>query len=350
MSELFLWDVDAPVARETLESRTVAKPARRQLPPILDAALYFFILMGALDMYVEYQVKPDAPALSAAVQSGVVSVGTMERRYTAFVPAGLPKGSPLLLVFHGSASNGEEMRMFTGYGFDRLADRMGFAVAYPTGFEGNWNDCRKAIAFPARTSNIDDKSFVRALIERFRRSDGIDPRRVFAVGFSNGGHFAYRLALEMPEEIAGVAAVAASLPTDDNNICEIKAKPVPVLIMNGTGDPINPFVGGEVTLYGLGSRGTVRSAAETAAFFARRNGIDGEPVSLQLPRLEPRDPTSVERWSWGSDRPRVLLFSIEKGGHVIPQPNYRAPRMMGRTSHAIDGPEEIWKFFASQGS
>jgi len=284
------------------------------------------------------------------VLAGSLHVGGLDRSYRAFVPAHLPKGAPLLLVFHGSAATPEEMRMFTGYEFDKLADQHGFAVVYPAGFQGNWNDCRKNIAFPARTQNVDDKALVRALIARFRQSHDIDPQRVFAMGFSNGGHFAYRLALEMPEEIAAVSAVAASMPTEDNNICQVQPKPVPVLIMNGTGDPINPFVGGEVTLYGLGSRGTVHSARESAAYFAKRWGLGAAPEVVQLPHLEPRDPTTVERWSWGGAPPKVLLFRIQKGGHVIPQPFYRAPRMLGRTSHDVNGPEEIWKFFAAQPS
>ncbi len=346
MRELLLDGVEGPEGDESLAH---LRP-RRQLPPTLDLALYFFILMGALDMYVEYQVVPDPPNLSAPVQTSTIHVGALDRRYTFFVPAGLPAGSPLLFVFHGSAGDGDEMRVFTGYEFDRLADRHAFAVVYPHGFQGNWNDCRKNITFPARTHNVDDKSFVRALIDQFQRSNGIDPHRVFAAGFSNGGHFAYRLALEMPSEIAGVAAIAASLPTDDNNLCEVSSRPLPVMIMNGTGDPINPFVGGEVALYGLGSRGTVRSARDSARFFATRMDLADEPLREELPRLERRDPTTVERWSWGGAHPRVVLFRIYEGGHVIPQPYYRAPRMMGRTSRSINGPEEIWNFFAAQGT
>lgn len=342
-------DCDARAPHEIIKApkTTSGVPVRRQLPPLLDVALYFFILMGAADMYVEFAIKPDTPQLSSAIQSGSVRVGKLERSYRAFIPAHLAKDSPLLLVFHGSAQTPEEIRMWTGYEFDRLADKYGFAVVYPVGYQANWNDCRKKIAFPARTHKIDDKALTKALIARFHDTAGIDTRRVFAVGFSNGGHFAYRLALEMPDEIAGVAAVAANAPTEDNNLCDIPASSVPVLIMNGTGDPINPFVGGEVALYGLGSRGTVRSSEDSAKFFAHLNGVDDQPVTIQLPHPESRDATTAERLAWGGEQPKVLLFRIHKGGHVFPQPNYRAPRMMGYTSHCVNGPEEIWKFFSS---
>lgn len=304
--------------------------------------------MGAADIYVEYAIKPDEPRLSAPIQKGVVRVGRMVRDYKAFVPAHLPPGSPLLLVFHGSAQESEEIRMWTGYEFDRLADLHKFAVVYPVGFGGNWNDCRKNVMYPARAQNIDDKGLVAALIDHFHETAGIDPRHVFAMGFSNGGHFVYRLALEMPDRISGVAAVAANLPTEDNNICHLAGKPVPVLIVNGTGDPINPFVGGEVALFGLGSRGTVRSSEQSAEFFVRLNQLDPTSRVAELSHPEERDPTHVQRESWGGENPKVVLFRVRKGGHVIPQPYYRAPRMMGFTSHALNAPEEIWKFFAAQ--
>ncbi|MGW3419846.1 PHB depolymerase family esterase [Streptomyces phaeochromogenes] len=57
----------------------------------------------------------------------------VEKSYRAFVPEGLPPGSPLLFVLHGSQQNGKVIRRATGYGFDRLAERRGFAVVYPDG-------------------------------------------------------------------------------------------------------------------------------------------------------------------------------------------------------------------------
>ena len=271
--------------------------------------------MGAADIYVEYAIKPDEPRLSAPVQKGAVRVGRMVRDYKAFVPAHLPPGSPLLLVFHGSAQESEEIRMWTGYEFDRLADLHKFAVVYPVGYGGNWNDCRKNVVYPARAQNIDDKGLVAALIDHFHETAGIDPRHVFAMGFSNGGHFVYRLALEMPDRISGVAAVAANLPTEDNNICHVAGKPVPVLIVNGTGDPINPFVGGEVALFGLGSRGTVRSSEQI-----RRVLRQAEPVGTYLPGGR----ASAPRGAGPDSRPARILGRGQPEGGSLPGEERRA--------------------------
>ena len=44
------------------------------------------------------------------------------------------------------------------------------------------------------------------------------------------------------------AAISASVPVKDNLDCGQVDKPIPVMIINGTADPINPFRGGMVSL------------------------------------------------------------------------------------------------------
>jgi polyhydroxybutyrate depolymerase len=118
--------------------------------------------------------------------------------------------------------------------------------------------------------------------------------------------------------------------------------------MNGTADPINPYGGGNVTLFGFGNRGRVLSARESAAYFARRNGITDPPATEALARPE-ASATSAERTVWSSTAgTEVRLYTIHGGGHTIPQPYTRSPRILGRTHTALDGPAEIWRFFARQ--
>jgi len=108
----------------------------------------------------------------------------------------------------------------------------------------------------------------------------IDKKRVYVFGYSNGGHMAFRLAMEAPDEIAAVAAVAASLPTPDDSSCPLQAA-----------DPINPYQGGIVTLFGFASRGSVMSSMASAQNFAERNRITSPPARGQLPKgfsAEPR--------------------------------------------------------------
>ena len=149
----------------------------------------------------------------------------------------------------------------------------------------------------------------------------------------------------MPELFAGIAAISANVPTDDNSICQKSGRAVPIAIVNGTADPINPYGGGRVTLFGFGDRGTVVSSAESAAQFAKLypEAREKPPTAMG----ERGDYAGLERMTWEvGGVPRVALYSVIGGGHVVSQPHYRAPRMLGRTTPEFNAPREIWTFFS----
>ena len=49
-------------------------------------------------------------------------------------------------------------------------------------------------------------------------------------------------------------------------------------------------------------------------------------------------------WSTGGGG-EVTLLAIHGGGHTIPQPLVRLPRILGPTNKDIDASEEVWHFF-----
>lgn len=307
------------------------------------------LLAGAFAWFL-YAPAPAVPRLSASVQRDSMRVGERMRGYVVYAPARLALNAPLVLALHGSMGDAEKMRRATAYGFERLADQHGFVLVYPEGYEGHWNDCRKQAPFAARQLGIDDVGFMRALAARFRIAYGVDSTRVFAVGLSNGAHLAYRLALEAPELVRAVAAVGANFPAPENMGCTAAAGTPSVLIMNGTKDPINPYAGGKVTIFGFGDRGNVLSAQASAAYFARRNGMVGAPSIEKIKQPKSAGPTFAERTTWRSGASEVVLYTIHGAGHSFPQPHARAPRLLGRTHRALDGPAEIWSFLARQGT
>ncbi len=291
--------------------------------------------------------SPKAPRLTGKIEHGTLRVGDRTRSFAYYAPAEVTAHPPLLIAMHGSGGSGDKLRWQTGYGFDRLADAHGFVVVYPDGYEGHWNNCLKAAPFSARKLHVDDIAFIRALIDHFHSTWGVDRARVFATGHSNGGQMSYRLALELPDEIRAVAAISASLAVPENLDCRESGKPVPVLIMNGTDDPINPYGGGRVSIFGLVELGCVRSSVDTAAYFASLGAISVSPVTERLPGGD--DGLWVERSTWGSPGTlEVVLDTIHGGGHVVPQGVSLYPRILGRTDAAFDGPAEIWAFFARQ--
>jgi polyhydroxybutyrate depolymerase len=228
-----------------------------------------------------------------------------------------------------------------------LADAHRFAVVYPDGYEGYWNACNKVGDYAANKLNIDDVKFLTAVVDKLAREIGIDRSRVFATGVSRGGHMAFRLALEAPERFRAVAAVSASVPTPNNFKCKPAARGTSsLLIINGTKDPLNPFEGGEVQLFGFIARGSVLSSRASAQYFADRNHLSGTPEMHEIPVA---DDVRVGRLVWHNDsRVEVELDAIDGGGHGMPQPYYRNPRALGPTAKEPNGPDLIWDFFERQ--
>ncbi len=189
-------------------------------------------------------------------------------------------------------------------------------------------------------------SFMRELIARATVEQAIDEKRVYIFGYSNGGHMAFRSAMEAPDEIAAVAAVAASMPTPDASECPEHGRTSRVMLINGTSDPINPYQGGIVTLFGFASRGTVMSSVASAQNFATRNGITTQPTPGEVSQGLSDDSTSVESLTWHANgTPLYCLCTVRGGGHVIPQPTYRFPRLLGKTTSLLNAPREAVRFF-----
>jgi polyhydroxybutyrate depolymerase len=305
-------------------------------------------LLSALLWYFVYTPAPEIPKLSGTITRGAISVGGQKRTYLTWVPRGLAKGAPLVVVMHGSGENGAQMRIETGYGFERLADENGFAVVYPNAHEGYWDVCSIVGAVSTNAHNIDDIAFVTGMVDKLIAEIGVDPSRVFATGSSRGGSMALRLALEAPSRFRAVAAVSANVPAPEN----FKCKPAghgtsSIMIMNGTKDPLVPFDGGEVNLLGLFYRnGKVLSTRESGQYFANLNNITGAPETIanrvageiRVEQLLWRNRGSVE----------VELIATLGGGHGVPQPYRRHPRLLGPSPTEPNGPAVIWAFFNRQ--
>lgn len=300
------------------------------------------VLLAVPAAYFAY--APKAPLPAAPVETAKVNLGNHERHYRVFLPPQLKPGARVLFAFHPSQSNGEEMRRIVGSTLERIAAQQNIIVIYPDGYEGHFNDCRRMASYSARQLNIDDVGFTRHIINTLVTEKKADPGHVYALGYSNGGHMALRLALEAPEMVKGVATIAANLPAPDNMACKIAASPARIIgFVEGTRDPINPYDGGPVTLFGFGNRGNVLSAQESAQWFANTLGL----AATETRDLEPASGLTAKQQDWASSSGHVRLISIKGGGHTVPQAAYRFPRMFGATFQSDAVLESIWALFGS---
>jgi len=304
------------------------------------------LLVGAATYLLHFKLVPE-PQLPGVLATGKLEWQGHERSYLYYKPKRRAPRHGLVFVMHGSGGDPQQARLSYAYEFERLADIFGFFVVYPQGYEKHFNGCRKKGPYAANALDIDDVGFLRALTRQFVIEHGADPEAVFATGISNGGQMALRLALEAPDLVAAVAPVATSMPTARNMDCSLSGLPVPLLLINGTDDPMNPYQGGKVALYGLvGDRGQVVSSLESVEYWARLAGHSQQPARFTLPDMAPDDSSTTEVTLWRQPGlESVALYTVHGGGHNVPHPVLKAPKLLGGTSRDFIGAEAIWAFF-----
>ena len=272
------------------------------------------------------------------------------RTYTAIVPAHA-HAVPLVLVLHGNTQQGRDVRARTSWA--AVAAREHFAVVFPDGLHRAWADLRApgerlGGSPPAGT---DDTAFLVALARHFVDAGIADRRRVYAAGVSNGGAMALTLACLRPDTFAAIASVAMELTPGAMARCA-PGRAIPVLLMNGTADPLIPYAGGRGGRRGTGA--DYLPTARTVAFWRQRNGCAATDATVvSLPDVDATDHSTVtridSRCPQGAD---VVLYRIDGGGHRWPDriADARHPRpvdaILGPQNHDIDGPALAWRFLA----
>jgi polyhydroxybutyrate depolymerase len=256
------------------------------------------------------------------------------RTYRVHLPRSYDKHrpAPLVLSFHGRAGTGNGQEKLTH--FDAVSDENGFIVVYPDGLYRSWN--AGLGSGPAEARDVDDVGFVSALIDEVGHELSVDKQRVYANGISNGGIFVQRLACELSDKIAAIAAVAGPMAARVAKDCRPK-RPVPVLMMHGTADPMIHMDGTFVQ-----GPGQALPVEETVAGWVQRNGCSSTPVVSDL-----GGGVTFEAYEDCRDGAEVVLYRIHDGGHTWPGGwQYLPEKIIGPTNRHIDASKVIWDFFA----
>ncbi|GAA4455099.1 PHB depolymerase family esterase [Nibrella saemangeumensis] len=257
-------------------------------------------------------------SLQAQLISDSIQIEGNYRTFHFNTPAQNLKRPSLVFVMHGSGGNGKGM-MNAATRMDQQARTENTIVVYPDGYKRYWNECRKASPALANVENVNEQAFFDGMIKYFTKQYRVDPKQVFAVGTSGGGHMAYKLALTMPDRFRAITAIIANLPDITNLDCTPAGKPVPVMIINGTLDSVNPYNGGAVNLGGNVTMGEVRSTDRTLAYWAGLAGYQGQPQKESLPDVDPNDGKTIERYTYKQKgKPEVVLLKVIGGKHDYP--------------------------------
>lgn len=189
--------------------------------------------------------------------------GSRDREYLVHVPPGYdPAGPPLplVVVLHGCHQNHEAIRHDTG--FNEVADREGFLVAYPyiTGYDG-WRsqNCRGFWKREHIHEGAGEVQDIAGIIEEVRRGYRVDPDRIHIAGLSSGAAMAVAAMVAHCELIASGCSTAGEpygetplsvsrcvFPGLFKPVGEVaeemdaemgdEKRPVPILVIHSTGD------------------------------------------------------------------------------------------------------------------
>lgn len=288
------------------------------------------------------------------LQNQTFSVSGIDRNYHIYLPE-VKTDSPVVMLLHGNSGSSDQILGILPVKSPfklwlDIAERENLILVVPDGLTGpngkqGWNDCRN----DAPTNPVaDDVTFLSSLIDSVQQTYATSNSNVFSVGISNGALMTMRLADEIPQKISAVALVVASRPV--NSECPNSDIPLPVLIMNGTADPILPYYGGQIK----GNRGDVYSTPETVEYWINRNSTDIIPLETIIEDKDPNDESTTKRFTYlnGQNNTVIEHYEVLNGGHTEPSiaerygPIYSM--IVGNQNGDFEMAEEIWRFLASQ--
>jgi polyhydroxybutyrate depolymerase len=228
--------------------------------------------------------------------------------------------APLLILLHPYYPGGgrEAAAM---YQLAPILDLYGLLFAAPDGTleapGGNrfWNATDACCAW---VQSVDDVTYLDAVVADLRARWRVDPKRIFLIGYSNGGFMTHRLLCERASLFAGGASIAGAAWGDPSR-CRPSA-PAALLEVHGDADSLVREEGGT---FRNGAR--YPSSMDGVGDWASKIGCTGAPKPMGRRDLMPNlsgPETEVARWS--CPRGAAELWTVHGGPHVGLSPTMRA--------------------------
>jgi len=279
--------------------------------------------------------------------SGCLVVEGKKREFSYFMPEHA-RGVvlPLVIGLHGGGGNAKRFEKYTG--FSTLAKKSAsFIMVYPKGIKKHWNDGRSSV-----NSDVDDVEFISKLIEIVPR---VDKTEVYAVGMSNGGLMAQKLACEIAPKLKGLAVVSATMSNVLIQDCKDNI-PLEAVFIFGTkdnafldnGDLVNPVNPLEVRGHHIG-------IDKTLLYWEERNKCESLVVKEKRDKYNKKwgkfknDGTMVFVNDYQKCSKRLRYYKVVGGGHRWPDKDasngFIIKKFVGIASLEITSAEEIINFF-----
>jgi polyhydroxybutyrate depolymerase len=169
----------------------------------------------------------------------MLSVGGMNRTFILHIPASYKGTSavPLVVDLHPLGQTAQFQKGNSGY--QALSEKEGFIVAWPQGIQNVWN----VGTCCTQSRDVDDVGFAKSLVADVSAVACVDPKRVYADGYSMGGGMSHYLGCHAADVFAAVVPSAFDLMDENSPDCK-PSRPVTVMSFRGTADPIVPYAGG----------------------------------------------------------------------------------------------------------
>lgn len=286
-------------------------------------------------------------------------VGGVTRQYRVHVPPGTTTPRAVVLVLHGGGGEGLDVALLGRHPlsvFRTVADREGFVVVYPGGLPANdaqrlagWADCR---ADNLVESGADDIGFLAALVEQVRGAYGLSSSRMFMTGGSNGAQMTHAFAFHHAELVGAVATGAGSLPvTPKPGRCTTgPSRPLPILLLHGTGDTQMPWNGGCVAdIGGACNRGRVIGAIATRDRWLQINGASALTPTTVVIDSSAADAGPANRYEYAGAVP-VQWWRLDGAGHAVPSRTVLSATnaVTGIQNRDVEFADVVWAFFKAR--
>ena len=170
-------------------------------------------------------------------------------------------------------------------------------------------------------------------------------------GGDEGAIMTYTYACRRPEKIAAIATLSLVIPDSFAVSRCVPERPMPLLHMHGTADPIAPFEGG---IDGAGN--LAPPVREVIGDWLANNGCTLDSNVVDFPDINLADSSVVSRIEFSSctryldvdqqmQAYEVWFYVVENGGHTYPG-GAPLPEIFGKVNMDIHASAEIWKFFS----